>query len=438
MTSWRSCSVSVREPSRANLHNVSRVRRRRRTTKFSFQMAASVKIGTNSICPGCETVPQSSECTKCFICKSQYHAVCETLGDKILGTKTMVKSFVLKSTKSNFKFFCDVCLTNLEQNLVETENHAMNNLSTKISSLKKKLEKKLDEISTKMETSSVEQPAKQPLKDSIWNNQERLATVKMPPQKSVLVIKKAQSNEENVENHNKIQNTVIQNSIPVTKSFTNNLGDTVMICETLEDRDKLKNLISTNSQNIEMNAPSEKRVPITIVGLKREEQKEEIIKMLVLQNDFIKRFANQNDIKEHIKIYSVRPLKNNPNCYQAFASVTKTLHEGLNYHSNKITIGLATCKIYERNHIKRCNICQHFGHYARDCPTKEPICGKCGEDHHTNNCSNPNPRCINCTRSDVEDTNHHAISHMCPTMIAKQKSMNNRLNSNRQVPLLQP
>ena len=61
--------------------------------------------------------------------------------------------------------------------------------------------------------------------------------------------------------------------------------------------------------------------------------------MLVLQNAFIKRFANSNDINEHIKIFAVRSLKNNPNCYQAFASVSTTLREGFNYFKNKVTIG---------------------------------------------------------------------------------------------------
>ena len=57
-------------------------------------MSTTIKIGTNSICPNCETTPQTSECTTCFICKDVFHAVCGKLEDGKLGTKTMVKAFV--------------------------------------------------------------------------------------------------------------------------------------------------------------------------------------------------------------------------------------------------------------------------------------------------------------------------------------------------------
>ena len=87
-------------------------------------------------------------------------------------------------------------------------------------------------------------------------------------------------------------------------------------------------------------------------------------------------FSNSNDLKEHIEIFAVRPLKNNAECFQAFANVSKVLREGLHYFGNKVTIGLSTCKIYDRYHIKRCNNCQNFGHYMKDCPTPNVhVCG---------------------------------------------------------------
>ena len=337
------------------------------------------------------------------------------------------------STKSNFKFLCDECLTKFERNLVETENDKLNTLVNHVS----RLETKLNELSNNLNKPEKTRPEEQ-IKKSIWNDPERLATVKAKPSKSVLVVKKNESNQINALNQDNIQDTVIQNNIPVTRAFTNKNGDTIMECETPEDRDKLRNLISNKSESIEMDTPAEKRLLITIVGLKKEHSKDEIIKMLVLQNGFIKRFTNQNEINEHIKIFAVKPLKNNPSCYQAFASISKTLREGFNHYSNKITIGLATCKVYDRSNIKRCNGCQQLGHYIRDCPNKSIICGKCGEDHSTNDCENENARCINCVRAGMEDTNHHAISHKCPIMLEKQKSLNARLNSRGSQPLPTP
>ena len=383
-------------------------------------MAATVK--TNSICPACNSTPSQAECVECFMCKSHYHAICEGANEVLLGTKTMVITFVAASTKSNFKFFCDA---EFERNLVETEDQKMNGLVNKVNSM----DTKLIEI-TKLLKSPSQLKAKpgKPVQNSVWNDEEKLATVKAPPQNSVLVIKKSITNEQNVEIQDQVQQIMIQNNIPVTQSFMNKSGDMVMVCETQDDRDKMKNLMSNSNEEIVMNAPAEKRPAITIVGLKKEHGREE---MLVLQNAFIKRFANSNDINDHIKIFAVRSLKNNPNCYQAFASVSTTLREGFNYFKNKVTIGLASCKIYDRYHIKRCNICQHFGHYMKDCPTPdEHACGKCGGDHNTNECVGGTPKCVNCVRKNGEDSNHCAYSHKCPLLIEQQESLKSRLNYN--------
>ena len=399
-------------------------------------MASSVKIGTNSVCPGCETVPQSSECTTCFICKSHYHAVCETLGDKTLGTKTMVKSFVLKSTKSNFKFFCDVCLTNLEQNLVDAETQAMNIMSAKMNSV----ETKLDEINKKLDN-SIEQPTKTPImkhtlpRDCVWADADRLESVEAPEAKSVLVITKDADSNKNVVNQNVIEKIVMDNEIPITKSHRNNSGDIVLVCETKKDRDELKNLVNRVDDKIQMNSPNAKQIPITIVGLPKNCSNDEAIKMLVLQNQFIKKFSSVNKIEEHIKIHIIKPLKNKPSVFQIFASVSPVLREGLTIYKNKVVIGLCSCRIYDRKQVKRCYNCQKFGHIAKDCPTpNEAHCGKCSENHRTDSCSSNEKKCINCVRNNIPESDHSASYYKCPCAVKyEEDSLNSigRTDNNR-------
>ena len=140
----------------------------------------------------------------------------------------------------------------------------------------------------------------------------------------------------------------MHHNIPITQSFNNKAGDLVMVCESKEKRDKLKNLVSSTNNDIIMNTPAEKRLSVTLVGPPKEYTKEEVIQMLELQNGFIKGFASKNDINEHIEINAIRPLKNDPNCYQVFANIGKTLREGFQYFKDKITLGFATCKVYDR------------------------------------------------------------------------------------------
>ena len=116
-----------------------------------------------------------------------------------------------------------------------------------------------------------------------------------------------------------------------------------------------------------------------------------------------------------------------------FVSVSTTLRDAISFRGNKITLGLQSCKVYDRYHVKRCNKCQDFGHYMDACPTPDvTICGKCSSHHHsTNNCDSDQIVCINCVRDGHTSNNHPTSSSQCPVLchhqeIAKEKHLNMR------------
>ena len=106
-----------------------------------------------------------------------------------------------------------------------------------------------------------------------------------------------------------------------------------------------------------------------------------------------------NRIDDHFKVFSVRPTKKNPNVFQIFASVSPVLRDGIRQFKDKLRLGLTSCKVYVKYHAKRCNKCQHFGHYSTECTSQEEFCAKCGDKHATNNCNATIKKCINCVRS---------------------------------------
>ena len=391
-------------------------------------MSNSVKIGDDSTCGGCNITPLQDQCVQCFTCNGVFHAICAiTNTETHLGSKTMVKTFLAASTKSNFKFFCDECLTILEVNLAKTESQRINGLEKQIN----KMENQLFEV-IKLLKKNVNAPGmKEHRPASIWHDKEKLKTIKAPPPKSVLVIKKDEDHILNEDKQNKVEKTIRDNNISVSKSYQNKEGDTIVVCDDKDNRDKLKNLVSTSNEEITLNAPKEKRSSITIVGLRQEYSKEELLQMLVLQNGFIKGFSSANDIKDHIEINSIRPLRNNSERFQAFVNVTKVFREGLNHFGNKVSIGLGTCKIYDRYYIKRCNNCQHFGHYMKECPTQNAhVCGNCTSNHYTNDCTSSETKCINCVRNGMEKTDHKANSYSCPSFTKNQEIMKKKLGLN--------
>ena len=350
----------------------------------------------------------------------------------------MIKGFLKESTKSNFKFFCDNCATALETNFANSNEQRINVMESQMTTINKQLSDLMKMVESGKDVGSTE-PNKAKLipSTSIWNDPERLATVKAPPTGAALVIPANQDKQ--VENANRclIEKTLLESSIPLKDSFTNQSGELVLLCESAEKRDELKDLVKTAKEDINLTTPKEKKCSITIVGLMREYSSDEITH-LMLQNDLIKRFSNSNDIAEHIQVHSVKPLKNRQECFQAFATVSQVLREGISKMNDKLVMGITSCKIYDRKLIKRCFNCQKFGHFSSSCPTPQtPSCSRCSENHSTRTCNSNTKNCINCRRSNLDHTTHSASYHSCPALLKYEEQQNkpkSSLNLRRPAP----
>ena len=413
-------------------------------------MAEQFKLDGHGNCTTCSKVPTAGESIQCYSCNGHFHAICNGAGpDDRVATKTMITSFLLQSTKRNFKFYCNVCLTNLEISKTETDGKRvdiledkMNDIDAKMNSIVSELtkingiDKQLGEIKKVLTDSNAPSPKSEEKKKhrvlpegNVWADANRLAAIKVPEPKAVLVISKDTDSQKHIENQSVIEKIVMDNEIPLMKTHRSDAGDVVLVCETKEARDTLKNLVHNANNEILMNSPNEKQVPITIVGLPKDCSHEEAIRMLVLQNQFIKKFSTANKIDDHIKIHTIKPLRNKPSVFQIFASVSPVLREGLRIYKNKVAIGLVSCKVYDRKQTKRCNNCQKFGHFAKGCPTpSETHCGKCSGEHRTDSCTVEEKKCINCVRNNITDSNHPVYFYKCPSLVQYQ----DHLNSNRE------
>lgn len=369
--------------------------------------------------------------------------LCENIGDKKIGTVTMIKLFHGPATKPNFKVYCDECTTITERGVASSDTQRINMLETELRGMSKKLEK-FDEVQDQLEELKLlmeklltketpqEPPAPhQPLAsvNSIWNDKEKMENVKA--QRAVLVVKSSGDEEKCKENQQVVEATIMDNNIPVIESHKNKSGDLVVHFENEEIRDEVRDLVSSTGivPEIIMTTPTEARPSITIVGLPREYKKEEIVHMVTMQNANIKNFADSNNIDDHFQVHAVRPCKNNPSCFQVFASVSFILREGLRANKDKVTCGMISCKVYDRYHVKKCNNCQKFGHYVLECPTKSvPNCGKCSGNHPTRDCEELHQqKCINCIRNNIDEYFHTTNSHKCPCLIKEQEVLKKKI-----------
>lgn len=390
-------------------------------------MAEKFKLDSHGHCSSCGNQSVELEHVKCFSCDNLFHAVCSNAtSEEKVATQTTVRNFLNNSTKKNFLFFCDACLTTLEMNHAGEDSQRIHLLERKMNTIDSQL-KEICSMLKSPQAKPVENPPKprnSPDISSInfWNDTEKLSKVRAPPSAAVLVVPKIPDQTAQEANKMVIEKAVVDHHIPLKETFTNKSGDFVLVCESAERRDELKTLVQTAKGDIALNTPKAKEHSITIVGMSREYTTDEIKRLIVQQNVLIKRFTEVNNLDEHLKVHSVKPTRNNGEIYQAFASVSQILRDGFRKAKDKIIIGVNSCKIYDRTQTKRCNNCQKFGHFMANCPTPgSPSCGKCGESHPTNECTSEERGCINCKRNSMEYSSHSAFYHKCPSLLKFEK-----------------
>ena len=135
-----------------------------------------------------------------------------------------------------------------------------------------------------------------------------------------------------------VENMVIESRIPVKRSFTNKNGNLVVVCDSEESRNELKEKVSASNNDIEMRTPKENRPVISIVGLSKNYEKEEVVDLLQKQNYFLSQYSTKNEINDHIKVFSVKPLRGNQDIFQAFARVSKVVRLGFKTFNDKVAV----------------------------------------------------------------------------------------------------
>ena len=401
----------------------------------------------------------------CLFCKAKFHAYDCTSESQDLCKQSFYKLFKPLTEKSgvnshrpgNFKFICDPCLTGFEHSQVKTNEDHLNEIKLKVSSLEDGMDKvkKLLLASSAVSTPTV---AKNQLisdsstsihLDSVaanWNDTGKtnsmIETLKInstkdtdvsniqPPTfvnhvktqpKSILIINKNDSASIDKENMMVVNRTMIKEKLSITKSFKNKLGNTVLVCDSVEKRNRLRDEISKNIPDISLKAPPPSQPVIAVVGFDNEFTIGEFKEAFVNQNHFVSDFISlgNGQLEQHVNHLSTKPLKNNNNLFQALVRVSPELRELLKKFNDKIIIGSTRCRIYDRYNLKRCNKCFKFGHFAAKCTAETANCGFCAESHETSVCPNKsssNPVCINCQQSTSHnhESNHPAYSFDCP------------------------
>ena len=90
-------------------------------------------------CKSCAQPALLAEIINCCSCSKDFHAVCSLTSDRseAICNPSFFKLFRSSTTKANFKWFCDSCLTNFELNRATTLDERFSVIANQIKDMLK-------------------------------------------------------------------------------------------------------------------------------------------------------------------------------------------------------------------------------------------------------------------------------------------------------------
>ena len=379
-----------------------------------LDMSGPYQLTSDGKCKSCITDVEDHEILKCFRCKFNFHALCK--GSTALCNKSLLVLFHQKSTKKNFVWFCDICLTELEIN--ETESMAshtqkVNDLENKIDLLSAQVTSITDILSPDSQSGLLNRPG------AVSTVQSGNATNNVWQNTSKVLIMKNNIESPNLE---QLEKRIVGEQIQVSNSKRNTNGDVVITCPTSVAANKVKELAAELLPDHTVKDPYVKYSWVNVVGFEINHSPDTVYDLLVKNNFIFESLKGKtpSEARDFLEVKAVKPCAKNPNVFRALLKVSTALREVIKRGNDKLRIGLYSCRVYDQApQVKRCNKCQRFGHWVASCSVNNGVaCAKCGsENHESRNCPNPdNKKCINCIRAGVVNIHppHTADSPSCP------------------------
>ena len=393
-------------------------------------------------CTSCAQAVAAGESITCCSCSLTFHAHSCSAYDKqeAICTATLLKLFSCNTTKSNFKWFCDSCLTKFEVDKATTVQDRFHEIISQVS----RMAKDLDDVKKTVMNSAISSipgsetccsghtshdAANNTHTGSAWQDVNRVRDMR-----SSLVLKSKPGDQDPVVDLDRVKSLAIQNKILVAKVGVSHTGHTFIQCPTVQDRDKLQPLLTAGFEDKEVVALKEKLPHISIVDIARSQSDD--ITSTGFKADLLNQIRNQNhqidaliETGHEFNILFVKAGRDANKC-TAVVRVSCKIRDAIKAKGHKVFIGICSCRVFDRFFIKRCNKCHGFGHYKGECTNPE-VCGYCGGEHSSESCNLKEMKdhtllkCVNCKRMNLPDSGHSAFWPGCPVYTAAQ----NRLRS---------
>ena len=391
-------------------------------------------------CSTCSQDIDDNEHIECFKCGKHFHALCKQLNSSICN-KSLLATFLQKSTKRNFVWYCDRCMTNIELSTSNTESlqaQKVKEMDGKIDILTAKVSSLTDMLNPSLQATGA-QGVSAPLhlngnNDNVWNNASK-----------VTILKNSSGVSPNL---NQLEERIVGDKINVTNSKRLTNGNVVITCPSTTAANKIKDLAVQLLPQHTVRDPQVNYSWINVVGFETKHDCDSVYNLLVKNNLSLDSLKGKSveEGREFLEVKAVKPCIKNPSIHRALVRVSNTLRNVIKLGNDKLKVGLYLCRVYDQApQIKRCNKCQRYGHWVANCDTQNgKACAKCAStDHETIQCTvdvrnGAGIGCINCKREGIVQLSppHMADSSNCPCFVRFRKQMysNSQQTSSRQPP----
>ena len=396
------------------------------------------KLDRQGKCYTCLNKAKDTDVITCEICEFHFHAVCDSddgKGPNKIAVVSHLKLFKQSSTKKNFSWKCDQCLTISEQNQAATVKEAISQFMVQFADFKNTLPDKIKQIvKSEMENVTTSQTEEFNKFTENINTQPTAPSYAdkvrdTPPDTKKAILVKADKDGRPVDKK-KVSKIIRDNGVQVNKVVVSSTGDTFINLPDDKSRDKLQPLLQSEDNNVVM--LKSKLPSISIMGVTEDLSKEEIKQGICNQNESIGILVN--DQKEEFEVIYLRAPPPHGYYHQVTIRVSPKIRRLISNLGNKIFLSGKHCQVQDSFHIRRCNKCQEFGHYAGKCPDEKPeVCGYCGANHKSNTCMLKNShssthKCVNCEIAGLEIVEGHSTFYKhCPAYKIQQEKLQNAI-----------
>ena len=301
---------------------------------FDANMSEPFKIKDGK-CSSCEEQVDDNEVMTCFFCKIHFHAICK--GSNAICNKSLLVLIHQKSTKRNFTWYCDSCLTNLEVDVTSSHASHMQKVTD--------LEDKIDALNTKVSSitniltgnppalsSSISDTSHSGLRsnghgNNIWQNTSKVMIMR---------------NNLGSANLAQLEERVIDEQIQVTNSKRNVNGDIVITCPTSTAAKKIKDIAAELLPGHTVKDPLVKFSWINVVGFESNHSLDTIHDLLVKNNMFFEFLKGKQlpEVKDFQEVKAVKPCLKNPRIFRALIKVSISLRQVIERGQDNCTLVL--------------------------------------------------------------------------------------------------